>query len=219
MYRETIEHPWSIADDIEGPARSGKRPRPWPDLSAQPARFQSAPAAAAWAGPRPPSWSRTLANPNSWWRETAQRLLFERQDRSAAPGRCKPCCTSGNEPLGRLHALWTLSGLGAIERSDLLRAIADEAPGVREHGVLLAEPRLARTPNYRRRVGLAKDDDMRVRFQVALSLGEVDDPRAAAALGGILRRDLADRWMRAAVMSADRRRPRRCWKNCWRMKP
>ncbi len=68
----------------------------------------------------------------------------------------------------------------------------DEAPGVREHAVLLAEPRLAKDSELLSAVlSAANDDDMRVRFQTALTLGEVDDPRAAAALGGILRRDLA----------------------------
>ncbi len=29
--------------------------------------------------------TRTLEHPNAWWRETAQRLLLERRDRSAVP--------------------------------------------------------------------------------------------------------------------------------------
>ncbi len=90
---------------------------------------------------------------------------------------------------------------------------------MREHGVLLAEPRLASDSELLSAVlSLANDDDMRVRFQVALSLGDVDDPRAAAALGGILRRDLSDRWMRRRDERRDRRRPHPCWKSCWPMK-
>ncbi len=201
MYRETIEHPWSIADDLKArlDLESGRDRGRIYRLS--PPGFKA---------PRPPSLERAttaelvrqLASPDSWWRETAQRLLFERQDRSATPA-LHALLHEGKEPLGRLHALWTLSGLAAIEQADLLRAMRDETSGVREHGVLLAEPRLAGDAELLSAVlSLADDGDIRVRFQTALSLGEVDDPRAAVALGGILRRDLADRWMRAAVMSA-----------------
>ena len=43
-----------------------------------------------------------------------------------------------------MHILWALDGLGALEERDLLAALADASPGVREHAVRLAEPRLAR---------------------------------------------------------------------------
>ncbi len=201
MYRETIEHPWSIDDDLKARVdlESGRDRGRIYRLS--PPGFKA---------PRPPNLAdaataelvATLANPNSWWRETAQRLLLARHDRSATPA-LAAMLRESPAPLGRLHALWTLSGLGVIEQADLLHAMHDKVPGLREHGVLLAEPRLAKDSELLSAVlSLANDDDMRVRFQVALSLGDVDDPRAAAALGGILRRDMSDRWMRAAVMSA-----------------
>ena len=46
--------------------------------------------------------------------------------------------------VGRMHILWALEGLDALAEDDLLRALADPSPGVREHAVRLAEPRLAR---------------------------------------------------------------------------
>ena len=49
---------------------------------------------------------------------------------------------------------------------------------------------------------LADDADARVRFQVAMVLGDWDDPRAGRALAGLARRDGDDPWMRAAVMSS-----------------
>ena len=41
-----------------------------------------------------------------------------------------------------------------------------------------------------------------VRFQVALSLGDLEDPRAISALASIAARDGADRWVRVAIQSA-----------------
>jgi putative heme-binding domain-containing protein len=49
---------------------------------------------------------------------------------------------------------------------------------------------------------LASDQEIRVRFQVAFSLGEVSDPLAAEGLMKIIRRDAADPWMRIAVLSS-----------------
>jgi putative heme-binding domain-containing protein len=53
---------------------------------------------------------------------------------------------------------------------------------------------------------LADDPDDRVRLRVALALGEAEDPRAISALASIARRDGADSWMRAAILSSLRDR-------------
>jgi len=53
--------------------------------------------------------------------------------------------------------------------------------------------------------GLADDPDVKVRYQVALSLGEWSDPEAGRVLGKIASRDGADRWIRAAVLSSSSR--------------
>ncbi|MEO6034378.1 MAG: PVC-type heme-binding CxxCH protein, partial [Verrucomicrobiota bacterium] len=54
-----------------------------------------------------------LNNPNSWWRMTAQRLLIERQDKSAVPI-LKALIAKGKTSAARVHALRTLDGLGAL---------------------------------------------------------------------------------------------------------
>ena len=48
-----------------------------------------------------------LSNPNSWWRETAQKLIVLRGDKSVVPALENLANTSPN-PLARIHALWTL---------------------------------------------------------------------------------------------------------------
>lgn len=64
-----------------------------------------------------------------------------------------------------------------------------------------AEP-TSRELMIQRLIELADDPDPRVRFQTALTLGEVDSPRRIEALAKIARRDCADRWVRTAILTS-----------------
>ena len=55
---------------------------------------------------------------------------------------------------------------------------------------------------------LSEHDDVRVRFQVALTLGNVNDPHVGKVLLALASRPDADRWLRAAVMSSARQHAR-----------
>ena len=141
MYRGNIEHPWSIPEDIHAAVdlESGRdMGRIW---RLTPADFQPG---------KPPRLGSVpsielvgiLESPNSWWRETAQRLLFERQDKSVVPA-LHDLVKKGVSPQGRLHALWTLDGLSE-QTDDDLEAAAQAIKGrsaVRENGIKLAEHR------------------------------------------------------------------------------
>lgn len=201
MYRENIEHPWSIPDDIHArlDLESGRERGRIYRLA--PPGFQA---------PKPPRLSRAdaatlvaaLENPNGWWRETAQRLLVERQDQSAVAALRALAETSASE-LGRLHALYTLDGLQALRDEELVRALGDRSAGVREHAVRLAANRLPQSPALRERVlAAARDNEVRVRYQAAFAVGGVAGASAVEAGLAILERDAADRWLRAAVLSA-----------------
>lgn len=65
-----------------------------------------------------------LSDAGGWWRLTAQRLLVEQRDAAATP-LLKELALHGKHPLGRLHALWTLDGLGALDAETKLAALAD----------------------------------------------------------------------------------------------
>jgi putative membrane-bound dehydrogenase-like protein len=201
MYREVIEHPWSIPDDIKAQLdlESGRdRGRIW---RLTPPGFKS---------PPPPRLGEAstarlvecLENPNAWWRETAHRLLFERQD-PAAIAPLRKMLRMSKSPLTRLHALWSLQGLESLTEEDLLHALQDEAPGLREHGVRLAELRLTKAGPLRDRIlELSRDPEKRVRFQVAFTLGDVSEDRAIRALAAIAQRDREDEWVQLAVLSS-----------------
>ncbi len=56
---------------------------------------------------------KQLANPNIWWRLNAQRLLVDKADKKVVSGLIE-MAKNTSSPLGRLHALWTLEGIGEL---------------------------------------------------------------------------------------------------------
>ncbi len=63
---------------------------------------------------------------NGWWRDTAQRLIVQRGDVSCVPALRKNLRSAGT--LGRIHALWSLEGLGELSVADLETAAASRDP-------------------------------------------------------------------------------------------
>jgi putative membrane-bound dehydrogenase-like protein len=205
MQRDTIEHPDYIPEatrrglDLRAGSDRGRIYRVTP-------RRGLPPAGDALAGASPERLVAELASPSRWRRDTAQRLLVERG--SAPLDALRALAGDASRPLGRVHALWTLHGLSAIDDTVVLDALRDPEPGVRENALQIAE---ARVESAERRapstlveaiVAMADDPSLRVRFQVALTLGELDHPDRTAALVGILRRDAGHRYSRLAVASA-----------------
>ncbi|MDF1838436.1 MAG: c-type cytochrome [Planctomycetota bacterium] len=70
-----------------------------------------------------------LAHANGLIRDTAQRRIVEQGDLSSVEALNALVADSGN-PFGQVHALWTLQGLGMVEATTTIRALADENPSV-----------------------------------------------------------------------------------------
>jgi len=105
--------------------------------------------------------------------------------------------------LGRMHAMYALDGLGALDEETVLARLDDEHARVREHAVRLAEHVLADSPAVREKLyAMTGDQDVRVRYQLAFTLGEISAAKATDALAAIARRDGDDRWVRLAVLSS-----------------
>lgn len=148
-----------------------------------------------------PELAAAFTHPNGWVRDTAARLLFERQDVSAVPALEQLAAAATRGPV-RLRALHALQGLGRLRVAHVTAALRDEDAGVREHAIRLSEAFIDE-PTLRRAV-LAMGDDPadRVRYQLAFTLGAFpfgDD------LLGVLRtlatRGADDTWMRTAVLT------------------
>ncbi len=142
-----------------------------------------------------------LERPSVWWRTTAHRLLLERQDRSAVSP-LERLARSSQKPYARIHAAWLLRGLDSLEVRLVRQLLVDPHPRVREHAIRLVEPWIAEAQVRDQLLALASDPDDRVRFQLALSLGELDDDTIVEPLARIAAEAPADPWTRLAVGTA-----------------
>lgn len=144
-----------------------------------------------------------LADANGWVRDTAQRLLVERRDPAAVPLLTGLARTAG-DPLGRLHALWTLDGLGAADKATLLPLLDDRDPRVCAAAIRIAEKFLKPAPDaavLARLTALTPRADPAVRLQLALSLGEAKTPEADAALRALARAAGREPFVADAIVS------------------
>jgi putative heme-binding domain-containing protein len=113
---------------------------------------------------------RRLSSPNVYYRDTAQRLLCERNHAATRP-KLEQLVRDEHAPRkARMHALWSLVGTGALEPAFHRRLLAHPDPGFRAWGVRAAG-------NFHRVKGairdkvisLAGDPAPDVRLQVAVA--------------------------------------------------
>ena len=176
---------------------------------------------------------RHLENANGWHRTTAQRLIVERQDKAAIP-LLKSFVDQTRSPVGRLHALWTLEGLSALDEQMVMRALKDPDPHVREHALRLAESFIPGSLKTATTIlAMSGDVDTRVQFQLAFTLGQLKDRKALDVLVALTEKRSDDPWFRLAILSsvADRAsqffhalraedlRSRKCSRNLQRLSP
>lgn len=212
MYRETIEHPWSMPDDLKAmlDLENGRdRGRIYRLTPPSFERRAIPKLSAASTG----ELVDLLQHPNAWHRDTAHRLLFERQDVSAVPS-LRGMLNGTATPLGKVHALWTLHGLSALDDALLISTLRDPAAEVREQAVILCARNRAADNNkatapysnsvHAELLRLASDDSPRVRFQIALAFANLSDAASLDALSSIARRDAGDPWIVIATLSSSR---------------
>ncbi len=200
MYRFVIEHPtwipprWQRTLDLRAGADRGRIYRVFPK-----------------SGPR--SLKRldrldtkglvaALDSPNGWQRDMAQQMLVWRGG-DAATSELEGLCMTSENPLARLHALYTLAGLRKLEDKVLATALQDRSAGVRRHAIRLAEHRLdSSTALANLASSLVADADPFVRLQLAYSIGEWKGLSGEKALAALARGYAEDPWMRAAILSS-----------------
>ena len=142
-----------------------------------------------------------LASPNIWWRRNAQRLLLDRKDKEALPLLIQ--MTKNTEsPIGRLHALWTLQGFGKLSSETIKQALKDKVPGIRENAIRLAELHLDESSMTEALLALQDDENIKVRYQLLLTLGFVDTPSVTVARQAMLFKDIQNEWIQVAALSA-----------------
>ncbi len=137
-----------------------------------------------------------LSHPNGWWRDNAQKLLVIHGDQSVVPALKKIATNEksfgeklafwkkGPSPLARLHALWTLDGLKAVDEKTLSVALKDENAEIRKAAIRISEQFLVQqnADILAQLQNMKTDNSFGVRIQLALSLRYSKDPKALAIL-------------------------------------
>ena len=126
---------------------------------------------------------RHLDHPNGWWRDTAQRLLILKQDRSVVPALQRLASAAGR-PEARFHALWTLEGLRALDASLVREQMKDANARMRVQAIRASETLYKAgdksfAADYR---AATKDSDVDVAIQAMLTLNVLKVSEAAATI-------------------------------------
>jgi putative heme-binding domain-containing protein len=197
MYRETIEHPASLPPPIKKhlDLTSGRdRGRLW-RVYAEGVTPRTLPKL---GGLKTEELVKLLDHPNAWHRETASRLIYERQDKAAVESVREMLKHGG--AYGKVHALYTLRGRKALTIREIENAVGSEYSPVREHALRLA-------PEYQRDAGsrgfafdqVVYDRDPWVRYQLSFSFGQMEITRPNL----VLRNDIfGDPWAKMALLSS-----------------
>ncbi len=207
MYRLVIEHPEYFPEELK------RRP----DLRAgdDKGRIYRVYPAGAKLRPIPRLDQRGVTNlieglssTNGWERDTTQRLLIQRP---VEPAETELLRIGAHDwdPKVRIQVLSTLEGLGKMRPGIVCYGLGDRHPAVREFAVRLAEPflRLLSTNSHDGNLQtallkLVDDPSIRVRYQLAFSLGEWNDLRAGAALARLALNARDDPYLQTAVLSS-----------------
>jgi mono/diheme cytochrome c family protein len=140
---------------------------------------------------KPAELVAALEHPNGWWRDTAQKLLVLRQDRSVTPALVQ-LADEGKSPLSRIHALWTLEGLDAADANLVRRKLKDSDPQVRAAAIRVSETlvKAGDSALLGEIVALCKDSDPAVAMQALCSARLLDfkgaGPLVQASLSGAM---------------------------------
>ncbi len=150
-----------------------------------------------------PALVAKLESTNGWQRDTAQQLLLNQAD-PAAIRPLSALAQGGASPLARIHALWTLHLMKALNPGLIEHALKDLDAAVRRQAIRLVELHSAEQPRLiDAALALATDPDDKVRFQLACSIGEWNTPEAGNTLAALAAAAVRDhREWSAAIMSS-----------------
>jgi len=218
MYRGVIEHRYSMTTYLRDQIMSRGLERPihcgriW-RIVAEGTRPGALPRL---SGASPTELVAHLSDRNGWIRDTAQRLLVERASGAdsgrgrqvvaeAAPALRALIADGAANPLGRLHALWTLGGMGALDETTVALGLSDGDAQARAAAIRLSEPWL-RDPGSRARMlarltSLSADASREIRRQLALSLGEAAQPDADRVMANLVAGDSEDSILNYSVVT------------------
>ncbi|TDH23499.1 c-type cytochrome [Segetibacter sp. 3557_3] len=153
-----------------------------------------------------------LDHKNGWWRDNAQKQIILLGDKSVVPTlkqivRGEQATLAGKPShLARLHALWTLEGLEAVNNDVLTTALNDEHPQIRKAGIIISEPLLKN--NDREMIaklsGLKNDPSYDVKLQLYYSFYTIRPANDTSFAYGLRTANASNEMFAAAQRAMDR---------------
>ncbi|MCW1923245.1 HEAT repeat domain-containing protein [Luteolibacter arcticus] len=143
---------------------------------------------------------KMLMHANAWHRETAQRVMVQSKDAALVPLLAK--LAASGPPVARVHAFWTLEGMGELKSEHLKAALTDKDPKV-QSSALWACTRLDPAELSKIEAGLValKPAAPEVAPYLARVLGSLGTQKALDALAALLKDESKVRFIREAAVS------------------
>lgn len=147
-----------------------------------------------------------LSGKDGWYRDMAQRLLVERNDKNSIQP-LKQLALKGQDMHGRFHALWTLEGMNELNEELLFPLITDRDELIRTTSIRLLQPFAERDSDVRSRLEniLMKEwagAPVAQVLQIALSASALDQKTSHALLIDIAMKYDTSALIRDAILSS-----------------
>lgn len=122
-----------------------------------------------------------LGHRNGWWRDTAQKLIVCRGDKTAVPA--LRAALKDRNPFSRQLAMRCLQALDSLTPAEVADALKDEDEKVRTNAIAIAETMLSQEPKLEEGLTrLSADPSTTVVSQLYVTLQSLHTPFAARAL-------------------------------------
>ena len=150
--------------------------------------------------------AKEVGNPHAWRRETARRLLIERQADETANTLIQHL-NPDTPPAAAINALYTLEGLNALNTGVLKRAFNHKHWSVKRHALRIGDALDRTSPGSIETAEWLSDivhygQEPRLLLQIALSLGTYPSEGALNALAYLVEQHDDIRWMDTAIGSS-----------------
>lgn len=142
-----------------------------------------------------------LAHANGWWRDTAQQRIIDSGDTGAVPA-LAAMAGDAAKPLGQIHALWTLEGLGALDAKVIAAGMEAKDPYVVETAIRLTELLATEESEslFPKLKALGTSPERVIRRQLAASLGRLTGDDTLWLLKEVLLADIDQPFFREAAI-------------------
>jgi len=216
MYREVIEHPEWIPDDIEktldlesgkDKGRIYKITKNGEHSKYNYDNFKSIEGLLS-----------SLEHSNQWVRNTAHRLLLDNRLSKEDINKIKIAVNS-ESAYGRLHSMWILHTMNSLSPTSLIQFLQDNESGTIENALIISESYINKDDSIIQScIKLLADSNQRVRMQAALTLSTIDQSKSKQFESDLLNALVAssqlemDRWNAQAISLAGKTMPSKIFK-------